>query len=330
MNTSKFLIGHNRLATTGCEKNNKNNHPFETSNLMLVHNGVISNHSSLKGNFALDYAEETDSAIIIHLIEAYLEQDYSIEDAIKETAESLQGSYSVMVYHKPDDRIFYFKNSSTSFAFMKTVTKTGKVSLYGSTKTQNLVNCYNWEKDGMFDIDSLRNRAYAEPEAGIIYEMDKKGMNIDEVGKFSPSTSKWGGNLYVGNSATRYYGTDWDYEYGAGWKKSTEAEIKRIADVDIEEDFEDMVAELGYCLGSDDFHDDLSESKITFHDNSRTVIIENLNVLSITEMDKFIEMKSFTVNTNPKGTRNVSLTYDNIQEFLDNFGHKHMNGKAIK
>ena len=109
MNTSKFLIGHNRLATTGSEKENKNNHPFETSNLMLVHNGVISNHDSLKGNFALDYPEETDSAIIIHLMEAYLEQDYSIEDAIKETAESLQGSYSVMVYHKPDDRIFYFK-----------------------------------------------------------------------------------------------------------------------------------------------------------------------------------------------------------------------------
>ena len=47
VNTSKFLIGHNRLATTGSEKENKNNHPFETSNLMLVHNGVISNHDSL-------------------------------------------------------------------------------------------------------------------------------------------------------------------------------------------------------------------------------------------------------------------------------------------
>ena len=327
VNTSKFLIGHNRLATTGSEKENKNNHPFETSNLMLVHNGVISNHDSLKGNFALDYPEETDSAIIIHLMEAYLEQDYSIEDAIKETAESLQGSYSVMVYHKPDDRIFYFKNSSTSFAFMKAVTKTGKVSLYGSTKTQNLVNTYNWEKDGMFDIDTLRKRAYAEPDAGIIYEMDTKGMNIDEVGKFTPSTSKWGGNLYCG---TKYYSNDWDYSYGDGWKKSSTTEIKKLADSDIEDDFEDMVMELGYYLGNDELHSDMNESTITFHDNSRTVVIENLNTLAIKEMDKFSDMKTWTSTTNPMGTRNVTLTYDNIQEFLVNFSHKHMNGKVVK
>ena len=64
MNTNKFLIGHNRLATTGDEKFNKNNHPFETPNIMLVHNGIISNHMSLKGDFSLDYKEETDSAIL--------------------------------------------------------------------------------------------------------------------------------------------------------------------------------------------------------------------------------------------------------------------------
>lgn len=329
VNTSKFLIGHNRLATTGSEKENKNNHPFETSNLMLVHNGVISNHDSLKGNFALDYSEETDSAIIIHLMEAYLEQNYTIEEAIKETAESLQGSYSVMLYYKPDNRIFYFKNSSTSFAFMKAVTSTGKVSLYGSTKTQNLVNTYDWKKDGMFDIDSLRKRAYAEPDAGIIYEMDKKGMNIDKVGKFTPSTTKWGGNLYTGRNSY-YSSTDWDYAYGEGWSKNENKAIQSIGDSQIENDLDDMVAELGYIMGAegDDLHEDINQAKITFHHNSRTVIMEDLNKLAISEMDKFIELREWTSTTNPMGTRNVTLTYDNIQEFLENFGHKHLSGVA--
>ena len=88
--------------------------------------------------------------------------------------------------------------------------------------------------------------------------------------------------------------------------------------------------ELGYYLGNDELHSDMNESTITFHDNSRTVVIENLNTLAIKEMDKFIDMKTWTSNTNPMGTRNVTLTYDNIQEFLDNFSHKHMNGKVVK
>ena len=339
MNTSKFLIGHNRLATTGDEKMNKNNHPFETSNLMLVHNGIISNHDSLKGNFALDYPEETDSAIIIHLMEAYLEQDYSIIKAIKETAECLQGSYSVMVYYKPENKIFYFKNSSTSFAFMKTITKTGKISLYGSTKTSNLVNCYDWTKDGLFDIDTLRNRAYAEPKAGIVYELTKNKLNIDEVGTFTPVTTRY--PTYAGGT-TRYYSNDWesDYGYEAGWRMTGDSygnkqskllmKGKNQADDDIEDDFEDMITEIGYLMVSDDLMNDINASNIVFHNNSRAIVIENLNQMAITEMDKYVDLKEWVANTNPMGTRNVTITYDNIQEFLDNFGHKHMNNGAIK
>ena len=339
VNTSKFLIGHNRLATTGDEKMNKNNHPFETSNLMLVHNGIISNHDSLKGNFALDYPEETDSAIIIHLMEAYLEQDYSIIKAIKETAECLQGSYSVMVYYKPENKIFYFKNSSTSFAFMKTITKTGKISLYGSTKTSNLVNCYDWTKDGLFDIDTLRNRAYAEPKAGIVYELTKNKLNIDEVGTFTPVTTRY--PTYAGGT-TRYYSNDWesDYGYEAGWRMTGDSygnkqskllmKGKNQADDDIEDDFEDMITEIGYLMVSDDLMNDINASNIVFHNNSRAIVIENLNQMAITEMDKYVDLKEWVSTENPMGTRNATITYDNVQEFLENFGHKQMNSGAIK
>ena len=339
MNTSKFLIGHNRLATTGDEKLNKNNHPFETSNLMLVHNGIISNHDSLKGNFALEYPEDTDSAIIIHLMETYLEQDYSIIKAIKETAECLQGSYSVMVYYKPENKIFYFKNSSTSFAFMKTITKNGKISLYGSTKTSNLVNCYDWTKDGLFDIDTLRNRSYAEPKSGTIYELTKNKLNIDEVGTFTPATSRWQQGAYSG---TRYYSNDWesDYGYEKGWRMSSDkygdkqskllTQGTSLADDDIEDDFEDMITEIGYLMVTDDIMNDINSSNVVFHNNSRAIVIENLNQMAITEMDKYIDLKEWVSTENPMGTRNVTITYDNVQEFLENFGHKQMNSGAIK
>ena len=52
--------------------------------------------------------------------------------------------------------------------------------------------------------------------------------------------------------------------------------------------------------------------------------------MAITEMDKYVDLKEWVANTNPMGTRNVTITYDNVQEFLENFGHKHMNTGAIK
>ena len=347
MNTNKFLIGHNRLATTGDEKFNKNNHPFETPNIMLVHNGIISNHMSLKGDFSLDYKEETDSAIVPYLLETYLTlPDTDIVSAIKETAESLQGSYSILLLHKPSGRTFYFKNNSTSFSFMKTITKSGKVSLYGSTKDQNLLNCYDWEKDGMFNVDTLRKSAFAEPEAGVIYEITEKGLNLEEVGKFSPFTYTTTGIRTAYGNGTTYGGTtkyysDWRDDYGwndyasvpeTGGTELLElpSSYQKQLDHDIQEHFEEMLEEMAYLMANDNLIDDISKCNIRFHRGARQITVENITKDAVKDLDTYLTFREWCSNTNPMGTRNITITFDEIHDFVDNYGHKIMNSGGIK
>ena len=138
---TNWLVGHNRLATKGSEKDNANNHPFENNTCVIVHNGVLTNDDALAREYNLVYQEQTDSAVIPALIESFMdkpsvkyltdndtilsdkngvaiENPYIEETAIKRTVELLEGSYSVFVYMKESKRLFYFKNNSTSFYFM--------------------------------------------------------------------------------------------------------------------------------------------------------------------------------------------------------------------
>ena len=351
VNTSNFLIGHNRLATTGDEKFNKNNHPFETANIMLVHNGIISNHDSLKGDFSLKYKEDTDSAIIPHLLETYLTiPDNDIVTSIKEVAESLQGSYSVMLLHKPSGRIFYFKNSSTSFMFMKAITPTGKMSLYGSTKSDNLMKVYGWEKDGIFNVDTLKKRAFAEPESGVIYEITKKDLGVTKIDEFTPSTyirTAYGGT-------TRYYNNGkgtWERDYGWGDYGGVDVGdvnrplIPEIASNDLDEYngtygngvathqienlLEDMISEISYLTTNDSLIDDFARCDVDFYDSSNSIVIKNITKDAVVEIKNYIGLREWTTTDNPMGTQNVTLSYDDIEEFVDNFSHKHLNSGAV-
>ena len=347
VNTSNFLIGHNRLATTGDEKFNKNNHPFETANIMLVHNGIISNHDSLKGDFSLKYKEDTDSAIIPHLLETYLTiPDNDIVTSIKEVAESLQGSYSVMLLHKPSGRIFYFKNSSTSFMFMKAITPTGKMSLYGSTKSDNLMKVYGWEKDGIFNVDTLKKRAFAEPESGVIYEITKKDLGVTKIDEFTPLTyirTAYGGTTtYFNNRGT------WEKDYGWGDYGGVDVNRPLIPEIPpndldeynetygngkdahrIENLLEDMISEISYLTTNDSLIDDFARCDIDFYDSSNSIVIKNITKDAVIEIKNYIGLRDWTTTDNPMGTQNVTMAYDDVEEFVDNFSHKHLNSGAV-
>jgi hypothetical protein len=121
-----FLIGHNRFKTNGSEDKNENNHPFILNSLVLVHNGIISNYRELENEFKFIKTEiETDSYIILRLINHFLKSN-KLEDrikgittAIKKTCGKIKGSYSVFLYDKISNKIFYFKDNSTEFYIYK-------------------------------------------------------------------------------------------------------------------------------------------------------------------------------------------------------------------
>ena len=110
-------IGHTRWATHGVP-NNLNAHPHtnKRNTISLVHNGIIENYMSLKQmleNFDYDFKSETDSEVIVHLIDFYYRQCLDMETAFKKAVGDLEGSYGICVVsrHSPN-KIFVARKES--------------------------------------------------------------------------------------------------------------------------------------------------------------------------------------------------------------------------
>ncbi len=98
---SRTGIGHTRWATHG-RPSPENAHPhFDcTGGLALVHNGIIENHAELSAGLVErghTLASETDSEVLVHLLEEELDQ--GLVEAVRRCLPRLRGSFSVAVVH---------------------------------------------------------------------------------------------------------------------------------------------------------------------------------------------------------------------------------------
>lgn len=111
-----LAIGHTRWATHG-QPNKNNSHPHLSNNqeFALVHNGTIENYLDIK-NKLLDngyhFVSETDSEVVVNLIEYYYQKQGDTLKAIRLAMNELKGSYAIGLIHKGEERIYVIKNAS--------------------------------------------------------------------------------------------------------------------------------------------------------------------------------------------------------------------------
>ncbi|ESU31510.1 glucosamine--fructose-6-phosphate aminotransferase [Bacillus sp. 17376] len=109
-------IGHTRWATHGPpSKVNAHPHQSSTGRLTLVHNGVIENYDLLKREYLqnVELKSETDTEIIVQLIELFVKEGLSLEEAFRKTLTLLHGSYALaLIDEQNEDTIFVAKNKS--------------------------------------------------------------------------------------------------------------------------------------------------------------------------------------------------------------------------
>ncbi len=99
--TSTIGIGHTRWATHG-EPNDFNAHPQCdcTGTLVVVHNGVIENFSSLKKSLeqsGCTFRSNTDTEVIAHMIERFIKDGLDIKTATRCTLQELHGTYGIAI-----------------------------------------------------------------------------------------------------------------------------------------------------------------------------------------------------------------------------------------
>ncbi len=92
-------IGHTRWATHGIP-NEVNAHPHATSNVALVHNGIIENFKELKAELqdrGANFASETDTEVVVHMISQYLNDGLTPVEAARTTLQRLEGAFALAV-----------------------------------------------------------------------------------------------------------------------------------------------------------------------------------------------------------------------------------------
>jgi len=92
-------IAHTRWATHGAPTAS-NAHPHATSEVAIVHNGIIENFKELRAELAAEgrsFESETDSEVVAHLVSSRIENGDSPEDAVRSVLPRLRGAFALAI-----------------------------------------------------------------------------------------------------------------------------------------------------------------------------------------------------------------------------------------
>lgn len=92
-------IAHTRWATHG-EPSEANAHPHISTNIAVVHNGIIENYASLRQTLKADgyvFSSQTDTEVIAHLVEQELTRTGDLLKAVQNARTQLHGAYGMVV-----------------------------------------------------------------------------------------------------------------------------------------------------------------------------------------------------------------------------------------
>jgi glucosamine--fructose-6-phosphate aminotransferase (isomerizing) len=98
-------VAHTRWATHGRPAEN-NAHPHTSSSqVAVVHNGIIENHNELRAlqkEQGFPFSSETDTEVIVHQIDWHMQQGQDLFEAVKSTVQELRGAYGLGVVSKQE------------------------------------------------------------------------------------------------------------------------------------------------------------------------------------------------------------------------------------
>jgi glutamine---fructose-6-phosphate transaminase (isomerizing) len=97
--TGNIGVGHVRWATHG-RPSEENAHPHRAGSIVVVHNGIIENYTTLKKQLEAQgriFHSETDTEVIAHLIDSIAHKGVALEEAVREATRFLEGAYAIAV-----------------------------------------------------------------------------------------------------------------------------------------------------------------------------------------------------------------------------------------
>jgi glucosamine--fructose-6-phosphate aminotransferase (isomerizing) len=104
--SGRIGVGHTRWATHG-QPSQINAHPHLdcTGQTVLTQNGIVENHRTLRQILEAEghsFSSETDTEVIVHLVERYLDQGCDLETAVRFALKEIEGAHAIVVMSTRD------------------------------------------------------------------------------------------------------------------------------------------------------------------------------------------------------------------------------------
>ncbi|SEV99122.1 glutamine--fructose-6-phosphate transaminase (isomerizing) [Natrinema salifodinae] len=109
-------IGHTRWSTHG-PPTDENAHPHTDTagDVAVVHNGVIDNYDELRADLQEKghvFQSDTDTEVIPHLIDEYLDETDDTERAVRKAVDTLEGSYAIAAIVDGEEAVYAARKGS--------------------------------------------------------------------------------------------------------------------------------------------------------------------------------------------------------------------------
>ncbi|HOT41748.1 MAG TPA: glutamine--fructose-6-phosphate transaminase (isomerizing) [Syntrophorhabdaceae bacterium] len=107
-------LAHTRWATHGIPSE-RNAHPHRAGDVVVVHNGIIENYMEIKEQLKKQghrFTSDTDTEVIPHLINSYIEKGEGFIDAVRLAIRGLEGSYALGIMRQKERIMIAVKKES--------------------------------------------------------------------------------------------------------------------------------------------------------------------------------------------------------------------------
>ena len=182
---SKLGIAHTRWATHG-EPSEANAHPHKSKDkVYIVHNGIIENYIELRESLIKDgyeFSSQTDSELIAHLLDLYLNQGSSMIDAMYLAKQQLEGAYAIAAIDIDNDESLVVARNKSPLLLGLGIDE--MLAASDPLAIGQLTNEFIFLEDG--DVAQISADAYK------IFDAEKKEVNreITNIDISSQATSK--------------------------------------------------------------------------------------------------------------------------------------------
>jgi asparagine synthetase B (glutamine-hydrolysing) len=199
---SNILLAHCRATTKGIETDNKNNHPHESDNFILVHNGMISRSEKPKD---YKFRSDCDSETILAYVETY-----GIEEGINKMNE--YDNMSIALYEKATGLVYLFRNTNPAHIILD---RKYKITYFASTK-EILAPMIRWAPTLGWNVWDSFNSFDTDPKKLFTINIAEGLIEEKEIKQtfYAPKNQRQITRTHYGYGAEGYYTADDDESDG--------------------------------------------------------------------------------------------------------------------